>query len=166
MTQVQNVVSRESKVRVQEIPKGNQVWLCDCPEGCNKIPDRFKNSESVVGKHSEPNVYDIKPVNGKIPVCTVNQQQFLDLKITQEEERSKDPDTSKNGLQVPIFNPKARLFDTSLIKHQYATAQKEDSSAFPKYHSQCGKWRTMSSTNIVSHLLFQMFWQTLLDLIY
>ena len=39
----------------------------------------------VAGKYSEPNVYDIKSVDGKGPVHTVNQWQLQDLKMAQED---------------------------------------------------------------------------------
>ena len=40
-----------------------------------KSIDRYKNEEFVmVGKHPEPNVYHIKPVNGNGPEWIVNQQ--------------------------------------------------------------------------------------------
>ena len=56
-----------------EIPEGNLVLLQDHPEGCNKIQDKYKSEKFVVvGKHPEPNVYRIKPVNGNGPEWTVN----------------------------------------------------------------------------------------------
>ena len=44
--------------------------------------------------------------------------------MTHEDEGSTDHGTSKSGLQVLIFNLKARLNDTSQIFHQYATHSK------------------------------------------
>ena len=47
---------------------GNLVLLQDHPEGCNKIQDKYKSKKFVVvGKHPEPNVYCIKPVNDNGP---------------------------------------------------------------------------------------------------
>ena len=88
---------KESKVRHWKFLRATLV-LCDHPEDYSKIQDKCKNTKfGVVWKHSEPNVYDINPVNGKGVVCTFNEQQFQDLKITQEEEGSNDSDTSKMG---------------------------------------------------------------------
>ena len=43
------------------IPIGNHVLLCDHPEGCNKIQNRYKSDVYVmVGHHNEPNVYYIR----------------------------------------------------------------------------------------------------------
>ena len=56
-----------------EIPKGNFVLLHDHPESHNKIQDKYKSEEFVVvGKHPDPNVYHIKPVNGNGPEWIVN----------------------------------------------------------------------------------------------
>ena len=55
------------------IPEGNLVLLRDHPEGHNKIHDHFKDQEFVVVKQCcEPNVYQIKPVNGAGPEWVVN----------------------------------------------------------------------------------------------
>ena len=54
--------------KLLEIPEGNLGLLCDHPEGCNKIQDKYKSEFVVVGKHPELNVYWIKPVNGNGPV--------------------------------------------------------------------------------------------------
>ena len=51
-----------------EILEGNLVLLCNHPEGQNKIQDKYKGEKFVVvGKHPQPNVYCIKPVNGNGP---------------------------------------------------------------------------------------------------
>ena len=56
-----------------EILEGNLVLLCNHQEGQNKIQDKYKSDTFVVvGKHPEPNVYCIKPVNGNSPEWTVN----------------------------------------------------------------------------------------------
>ena len=65
--------AERSNQKFWEIPKGNLVLLCDDPESHNKIQDRYKSEEFVVvGRHPEPNIYCIKPVNGNSPVWTVN----------------------------------------------------------------------------------------------
>ena len=54
------------------IPIGNLVLLHDHPKGHNKIQDNYKNELFVVeSKHQDPNVYVIKPLNGKGPMCEV-----------------------------------------------------------------------------------------------
>ena len=100
------------------------MW--DHPEGCNKIHDRYKETEFfMVHRHAEPNVYDIKPVNGKGPVNTVNQCQLQDLERTQEDKDSKDSYASHQGLQVSSYNPDLSK-DKSPLKtsHPYATHSK------------------------------------------
>ena len=62
------------------ILQGNLVLLWDHPEGHNKIQDHFKDQEVVVVEQlCEPNVYQIKPVNGIIPEQTVNCRQLQDV---------------------------------------------------------------------------------------
>ena len=60
-----------------EIPIGKLVLLHDNPEGQNKIQDHYKSELFVV--ELNPNVYSIKPLCGKGPMCMVNWQQFFDL---------------------------------------------------------------------------------------
>ena len=65
--------TQRQKCKSLDIPEGNLVLLHDHPEVCNKIQSKYKETEFVmVHSHVEPNVYDIKPVNGKGPVHTVN----------------------------------------------------------------------------------------------
>ena len=57
-----------------DIPIGNLVLLHDHPKGHNKIQDNYKNELFVMeSKLQDPNVYIIKPLNGKDPMCKVNQ---------------------------------------------------------------------------------------------
>ena len=42
-------------------------------------------------QHQHPNVYTIKPLNGKGPMHTVNQQQLFDLQKTQGSDKPSDP---------------------------------------------------------------------------
>ena len=79
----ENSVS-QAEGKALNIPIGNLLLLCDHPEGHNKIQDNYKNELFVVeSKHQDPNVYIIKPLNGKGPMCTVNQQQLFNLHKTQ-----------------------------------------------------------------------------------
>ena len=100
--------------------------LHDYSEGHNKIQDKYTGTTFVmVHRHVEPNVYNIKPVNGKGPVHTVNQCQLQDLERTQEDKDYKDPYSSHQGLQVPSYNPYLSR-DKSPLKtnHPYATHSK------------------------------------------
>ena len=50
-----------------EIPIGNLVLLHDHLEGQNKIQDHYKSKLFVVdSKHQDPNVYNIKPLYGRV----------------------------------------------------------------------------------------------------
>ena len=79
----------------------------------------------MVHRHAEPNVYDIKPVDGKGQVHTVNWHQLQDLERTQEDRDYKDPYPSEQGLKVPSYNPDLSK-DKSPLKtsHPYATCSK------------------------------------------
>ena len=47
------------------IVKGSLVLLWDHPEEQNKIQDNFKYEQCIIiGLSSDPNVYNIRPVNG------------------------------------------------------------------------------------------------------
>ena len=59
--------------KVLSIPIGNLVLLHDHPEGWNKIQDNYKNELFVMeSQHQDPNVYTIRPLNGKGPMHKVN----------------------------------------------------------------------------------------------
>ena len=56
-----------------KIPIGNLVLLHDHPEGWNKIQDHYNSKLFVMElKHWEPNVYKIRPLCWKGPMCMVN----------------------------------------------------------------------------------------------
>ena len=74
------------------IPIGNLVLLNDHPKGCKKIQDNYKNELFVIeSKHHDPNVYIIKPLNGKGPMHMVSQQQLFDLQKTQGSDMPSSP---------------------------------------------------------------------------
>ena len=88
--------------KLLEIPEGNLVLLRDHPEGCNKIQDKYKSEKFVVvGKHPEPNVYQIKPVNGNGPEWTVNRHQLQDLGKTQNDGGLTSPQNIMMGCKFP-----------------------------------------------------------------
>ena len=67
-----------------DIPIGNLVLLHDYPEGQNKIQGNYKSELFVVdSKLENNNVYTIKPLNGKVPICTVNWQQLFNIQKSQ-----------------------------------------------------------------------------------
>ena len=86
------------------IPVGNHVLLCDHPEGCNKIQDRYKSEiYVVVGHHQEPNVYYIQLLNSSKPSQpkVVNWHQLFDLK--RSEPSSASPSGDDGFAPVPSF---------------------------------------------------------------
>ena len=67
------VNERSSGDKDFDIPIGNLVLLCDHLEGRNKIQDDYKlDLFEVTGKHSDPNAFFVKPLDGKGPVKQVN----------------------------------------------------------------------------------------------
>ena len=84
-------VSQADK-KALEIPIGNLVLLHDHPDGHNKIENNYKNELFVMeSKHQDSNVYIIKPLNGKSPMCMVNWQQLFDLHKSQGSDMSSNP---------------------------------------------------------------------------
>ena len=139
-----------------EILEGNLVLLRDHPESCNKIQDKYKSEKFVVvGKHPEPNVYCIKPVNGNGPEQTVNRCKLQDLGETQNDGRLTSPQNDHDGVQVPSFNPKpVSTKNTPNFTSICHSLKRETSNVFPKYHHWHGKQWTETSTTSEGHLLF------------
>ena len=106
------------------IPVGNLVLLHDHPEGHNKIQDNYKNELfAVESKHQDPDVYVIKPINGKGPMHKVNQWQLFDLQMTQGSDTptSPAPDTI---LRTLLVKKPTRGLTTPQHIHQYGTRSK------------------------------------------
>ena len=62
----------------------NLVLLHDHIKGHNKIQETYIGKLIVMdSKHQDPNVYTIKPLNGKGPMHTVNWWQLFDLQNSQ-----------------------------------------------------------------------------------
>ena len=59
----------------------------------------------VVGKHPEPNVYHIRPVNSNDPEWTVNQHQLQDLGKAQNDGGFTIPQDDHDRVQVPPSIP-------------------------------------------------------------
>ena len=84
----EKVNKRSSGEKDFDIPIGNLVLLRDHPEGRNKIQDDYKpDLFEVTGKHSDPNAFFVKPLDGKGPVKQVNRWQMFDLGVTEWERR-------------------------------------------------------------------------------
>ena len=108
-----------------EIPEGNVVLLHDHLDSHNKIQDRYKNEGFVVvGKHPEPNVSHIKPVNSSGPEQIVNRCQPRDIGKTQNDGGLTSLQANQDGAQVPTFNPKLIINRSPTISHGYATCSK------------------------------------------
>ena len=84
----------KAKCKSLDIPQGNLVLLWDHLEGCNNIQDKYKESEFVmVHKHVVPNVYKLKPVDGKGQMWTVNSCRLLtdvNYRTLKEPKKTKD----------------------------------------------------------------------------
>ena len=105
-----------------KIPIGNLVLLHDHPEGQNKIQDHYKSKLFVMElKHWDPNVYKIKPLCGKHPMCMVNWQQLFDLqKSPGDNLLHPAPDT-----YLPIMlTKKLPSTKTPQVTHPYGTWSK------------------------------------------
>ena len=101
----QNSAERSNQKSL-EIPERNLILLHDHQEGHNRIQDTHKSEEFVVvGRHPEPNVYHIKPVNNNGPVQTVKQCQLWDLGKTKNDGGLTSPKDNHEGSQAPSFNP-------------------------------------------------------------
>ena len=106
------------------IPMGNLVLLSDHSKGCNKIQDNYKNELFVVeSKHQDPNVYVIKPLNGKGPMHKVNQQQLFHLQMTQGSDMPSNP-APDTILPTLLVKKPIRGLTTPQHVHPYGTRSK------------------------------------------
>ena len=113
------------KPKVTRNSGGNLVLLQDHPEGHNKIKDKYKSENFVVvGKHPEPNVYCIKPVNGNGPEQMVNRCQLHDLGETQNDGGLTSPQNDRDGVQFLSFNCKPMSTKSLPNLHPYANRSK------------------------------------------
>ena len=111
------------------IPIGNLVLLRDHPEGRNKIQDNYKNELFVVeSQHQDPNVYTIKPLNGKGPMRKVNQRQLYDLQKMQGSDKPSDPAPS-TILPTLLVKKPTRGLGTPQHIHPYGTRSKTQANA-------------------------------------
>ena len=112
-----------------EIPIGNLVLLHDHPEGHNKIQGNYKNVLfGIELKHQDPNVYIIKPCNGKGPMCTVNWQQLFNLHKSQGSDMPSNPASDTN---LPILLVKKPIggLTTPQHVHPYGTRSKTQANS-------------------------------------
>ena len=116
------VNERSSGDKDFDIPIGNLVLLHDHPEGRNKIQDDYKlDLFEVTGKHSDPNAFFVKPLDGKGPVKQVNRRQMFDLGVTERERREGESDQIEEDPEVPkapVYHPRVKIA-TKPQGHQY-----------------------------------------------
>ena len=106
------------------IPIGNLVLLCDHPEGHNKIQVNYKNELFVMeSKHQDSNVYIIKPINGKGPMCMVNWQQLFDFHKSQGSDMPSNPVPDTNLPTLLVKKPTRGLITPQHV-HPYGTRSK------------------------------------------
>ena len=116
--------SPRQEEKLSTIPIGNLVLLHDHPEGRNKIQDNYKNELFVVkSQHQDPNVYTIKPLNGKGPMCKVNWWQLFDLQKTQGSDKPSDP-APNTILPTLLVKKPTRGSITPQQTHPYGTRSK------------------------------------------
>ena len=105
-----------------DIPIGNLVLLRDHPEGRNKTQDDYKpDLFEVTGKHSDPNAFFVKPLDGKGPVKQVNRRQMFDLGVMERERREGESDQIEEDPEVPkapAYHPRVKIA-TKPQGHQY-----------------------------------------------
>ena len=141
--------------KLLEIPEGNLVLLCDHPEGHNKIQDKYKNEEFVVvGNHSEPNVYCIKPVSGNGPEWMVIWNQLQELGRIQNDGGLNSPQDTHDGTHVPCFNPKLITNKSPPESHGYATCLKGRPPVYSLSTSAGMESSGLRPAQAQSHLLF------------
>ena len=106
------------------IPIGNLVLLHDHPKVWNKIQDNYKNELFVMeSQHQDPNVYTIKPLNGKGPMCKVNWQQLFDLQKTHGSDKPSNP-APNTILPTLLVKKPTRGLITPQQTHPYGTRSK------------------------------------------
>ena len=116
-------VSRAGE-KALNIPIGYLVLLRDHPEGQNKIQDNYKNELFVMeSQHQDPNVYTIKPLNGKGPMHKVNLWQLFDLQKTQGSDKPSNP-APNTILPTLLVKKPTRGSITPQHTHLYGTRSK------------------------------------------
>ena len=74
-------------------------------------------------QHQDPNVYTIKPLNAKGPMCKVNWQQLFDLQKTQGSDTPSNP-APDTILPTLLVKKPARGLITPQHTHPYGTRSK------------------------------------------
>ena len=105
------------------------MLLHDHPEGHTKIQDNYKNELFVIElEHQDPNVYIIKPLNGKGPVCMVNWQQLFNLHKSQQSDMPYNP-APDTKLPTLLVKKPTRDLTTSQHVHPYGTRSKTQANS-------------------------------------
>ena len=75
-----------------------------------------------MGKHHDPNVFYVKPIDGKGPAKQVNRRQMFDLGVTEQERKEGDSEQIQEDPEVPtapVYNPKTKPATKIPPKHPY-----------------------------------------------
>ena len=133
---------------------GNLVLLCDHLEGQNKIQDHYKSKLYVVeSKHQDPNVYKIKPLCGKGPMCMVNWQQLFDLqKSPGDNLLHPAPDTH---LPIMLMQKSPKVSPVSHPYHTWSKTQVDSASLTTSYEEENHSVVTGNLFNCVTEKLWQ-----------
>ena len=155
-----------------KIPIGNLVLLHDHPKGCNKIQDNYKNKLLVIeSKHQDLNVYVIKPLNGKGPMCTVNRWQLFDLQKSQGSDMPSNPapDTNlptllvkkptrglKTAQHVHLYSTRSKTQANCMILQSSSEDETEDPSILESSLEDTGSFRVIG--NLFNHISTKLWW--------
>ena len=89
-----------------------------------RFQDNYKNELFVVeSQHKDPNVYTIRPLNGKGPMLKVNWWQLFDLQKTQGSDKPSDP-APNTILPTLLVKKPTRGSITPQNTHPYGTRSK------------------------------------------
>ena len=87
------------------------IFLCDHPEGHNKIQNNNKDQIYIITDHHDhKNAYFVKPLESKVQPKQVNRREMFDLGITEkqetehrkQEEENEEVDENEN---LPLYQP-------------------------------------------------------------
>ena len=127
MQAMAKVNERSSGDKDFDIPIANLVLLRDHPEGRHKIQDDYKpDLFEVTGKHSDPNAFFVKPLDGKGPVKQVNRRQMFNLGVMERERREGESDQIEEDPEVPkapVYHSRVKIA-TKPQGHQYHLCSK------------------------------------------
>ena len=110
-----------------KIPLSNLVLPPDHPEGYNKIQDNYKSELFVMkSKHQDLNVYIIKPLSSKGPLCMVNWRQLFDLHKSQGSDM---PSNWAPDANLPTLLIKKPIRDITTPQHDHPCGTRSKTKA-------------------------------------